>query len=127
MRRPRLVTLVAAWVLISGLLQWTRAATLFARWNLLLELEISLPLPYAIATAAAWGGLLVAASIGLWHMKRWARWLTLAAVTGSQAQSWLDRFLFDRSDYARLSTGFAFGLTALVLALTWGVLWRKRF
>ncbi|HLB48909.1 MAG TPA: hypothetical protein VJL59_18020, partial [Anaerolineales bacterium] len=62
MRRPRLVTLVAAWVLISGLLQWTRAATLFARWNLLLELEISLPLPYAIATAAAWGGLLVAAS-----------------------------------------------------------------
>lgn len=96
-----------------------------------MELEILLPLPYAIGTAAAWGALLAAASIGLWRMKGWGRWLALAAVTGSQAQAWLDHFLFDRSDYARLSAGFGLGATVIVLALTWGALWRpstkKRF
>ncbi|MEK7325428.1 MAG: hypothetical protein AAB217_09265, partial [Chloroflexota bacterium] len=88
-------------------------------------------LPYAIVLAAGWGGALLAAGVGLWRLTRWGRWLALAAVTGSQAQTWLDRALFARSDYAQLSTGFALGVTLIVLALTWGILWRssvkKRF
>ncbi|MBI3242472.1 MAG: hypothetical protein HYZ49_09290 [Chloroflexi bacterium] len=127
MRRSLSVTWLSLLVFILGLMQWTRAAVLFARQPLLIQLDVSLPLPYAILSAAMWGGALVAASVGLKRLNRWGWWLTLIAVTGSQAQAWLDRILFSRSDYAQLSTGFALGLTVLVLALVWGVLGRNRF
>lgn len=124
MRRPRTVTFLAAWVLLLGLLQCVRAANLFARRDLLLELNLSLPLPYAVAAAGVWGGALVAAAVGLWRLKRWGRWLTLAAVTGSQAYGWLERLLFARSDYTELSTGFGLGVTLILLIFAWGILWR---
>ncbi len=131
LRRPLTVTSLSLLVFILGLEQCTRAAVLFIRQSFLEKLNLSLPLPYAIFSAAAWGVLLFAAGIGLWRMKGWGRWLTLAAVTGSQAQAWVDRALFAQSDYAQLSTGFALGLTLFVLAAAWGVLWwpsvRKRF
>ena len=131
MRRPLSVTWLSILVFILGLMEWTRAATLFTRRSLLVELDVSLSLPYAIVSAAGWGGVLLAAALGLWRLAGWGRWLALAAVTGSQAQAWLDRLLFSRSDYAQLSTGFALSVTLIVLALTWGVLWRpavkKRF
>lgn len=124
MRRPLSVTWLSVLVFILGLMEWTRAATLFTRRSLLVELDVSLPLPYAIVSAAGWGGVLLAAGVGLWRLNRWGRWLALAAVTGSQAQAWFDRILFARSDYSQLSTGFALGVTLIVLALTWGILWR---
>ncbi len=131
MRRPLSVTWLSILVFVLGLMEWTRAATLFTRRSLLVELDLSLSLPYAIVSAVGWGGVLLAAAVGLWRLAGWGRWLTLAAVTGSQAQAWLDRVLFARSDYSQLSTGFALGVTLIVLALTWGILRRpavkKRF
>ncbi len=123
MRRPKRVTFLAAWVFLLGLLQWVRAANLFVRRDFLLELNLSLPLPYAVASAAAWGGALAAAAFGLWRLKRWGRWLALGAVTLSQAHGWVDHFLFDRSDYSQLSIGFRLGATLVVLVFTWGILW----
>ena len=127
MRRPRSVTLLAVWVFILGMWQWTRAATLLIRRDFLTQLDLSLPLSYAIGSAAVWGGLLAAAFIGLWRLRPWARRLTVGVVTVSQAHLWLDRFLFDRSDYAGLSTGFALATTILTLSFVWGVFWRNRF
>lgn len=126
LRRPLTVTSLSLLVFILGLEQCTRAAVLFIRQSFLEKLNLSLPLPYAIFSAAVWGVLLFAAGIGLWRMKGWGRWLTLTAVSGSQAQAWVDRALFARSDYAQLSTGFALGLTLFVLAAAWGVLWRPK-
>jgi len=122
MRRPLRVALLSLLVFISGGTQWIRASGLFTRRTLLTELDVSLPLPYAILSAVVWGGLLLAAAIGLWRLHRWGRRLGLIAVTGSQVQSWLDRLLFARSDYEQISTGFALSLTLILLALTWGVL-----
>jgi len=131
MRRPRIVTFLVALVFLLGLLQWLRAGTLFVRRDFLAQLNLSISLPYAIGSAAIWGGVLVAASFGLWRLKRWGWWLALGAVSLAQAQQWFDRLVFDRSDYARLSRGFALGTTLLILALIWGGLgWpsiRKRF
>ena len=126
MRRPRTVTLLAVWVFILGCLQWTRAVTLFTHRNALEPYNPSIPLPYAIASAAIWGGALMAAVVGVWRLKRWGRWLAWGAITAAQAHMWIDRWLFNRSDYAQLSTGFAAGTTILTLAFVWGVLWRNR-
>jgi hypothetical protein len=127
MRRPRSVTLLAVVVFVLGLVQGLRAATLFQQRALLSGLDLSIPLPYAILTASGWCVALSAAGLSLWRLRRWAGWLTLAAVTGSQAQAWFDRWMFARSDYARLSAGFDAGVSAVVLALAWGVvLWKRR-
>ena len=131
MRRPLRLTLLSILVFVLGAMEWTRAGRLFSRRSLLIELGVSLPLPYAILSAALWGGALLAAAIGLWRLHHWGRWLALVAVTGSQAQSWIDRLLFARSDYEQISAGFALGVTLILLAATWGVLWlpsiKKRF
>jgi uncharacterized membrane protein (DUF2068 family) len=108
-------------VLLLGLLQWTRAWTLFARQSYISQLGLPIPLPYAVGSAAIWGGLLVVAGIGLWKMTRWGRWLTLGAVTLSLAHTWLDRWLFERSDYSQLSTGFSLAVTIAVLITTWAI------
>ncbi len=126
MRRPKIVTLLAALVFILGLLQLTRAATLFIRRDFLAQYNLPISLPYAVGSAAVWGGLLVIAAGGLWHLKRWGWRLALGVVTASQAHIWLDRFLFERSDYSRLTLGFWLGATALLLGLTWIGLWRQR-
>lgn len=129
MRRSRSVTILAALVLLLGLQQWARASTLFLRRDFLTQFNLSIPLPYVIGSAAIWGGVLGLAAFGLWRLARWSRTLTLATVTASQAQAWLDRWLFARSDYAQTSVGFDLGVTFVILVLTGGVLWwqRKRF
>jgi hypothetical protein len=129
MRRSRTVTLLAALVFLLGLIQVARAVALFLRRDLLAQFNLSIPLPYAIGSAMIWGVLLGVAAFGLWRLAYWSWSLTLVGVTASQAQAWLDRCLFARSDYAQTSIGFDLGITVIVLVLTWGVLWwqRKRF
>jgi hypothetical protein len=108
-------------VLILGLLQWTRALTLFTRLDFISQLNLAIPLPYAIGSALVWGVLLAVAAVGLWRMAGWGWWLTLGAVTASQAHTWLDRWLFERSDYSQASTGFSLAITIALLLVTWGV------
>jgi hypothetical protein len=123
--------LLAAWVFLLGLLQCVRAASFFIRRELLSDLNLSIPLPYAIGSAAVWGGVLLAAAVGLWRLRRGGRWLALGGVTAWQAHTWIDNLVFDRSDYAQQSIGYELGVTLVILAATWGILWwpgvKKRF
>ncbi|MBI5082002.1 MAG: hypothetical protein HZC38_07060 [Chloroflexi bacterium] len=114
-------------VFILAMMQWTRAITLFFRQSFLSEFALSISLPYAIAAAAVWGGVLLAASLALWRMKGWGKWLALAGVTASQSQEWFDRLVFGRSDYSQISLGFLFFISIIILILTWGILLRAKF
>lgn len=125
MRRNLFVTIVCLWVFILGAVQWTRAISFFVRKDFLADLSLSIPLPYAIVSAVVWGGLLWLALVGLWQEKEWARVMVLVAVTASQSQQWLDRFMFMRSDYAQFSTGFTMFISAASLLITWALLWKK--
>ncbi|MBI5053554.1 MAG: hypothetical protein HZB52_09840 [Chloroflexi bacterium] len=127
MRRPLSVTAVSLLVFILAMMQWTRAITLFFRQSFLSEFALSISLPYAIAAAAVWGGVLLAASLALWRMKGWGKWLALAGVTASQSQEWFDRLVFGRSDYSQISLGFLFFISIIILILTWGILLRAKF
>jgi len=127
MRRPLSVTAVSLLVFILAMMQWTRAITLFPRQSFLSEFTISIPLPYLIASAAVWGGVLLAASLALWWMKGWGKWLALASVTASQGQEWFDRLVFGRSDYSQISLGFSFFISIMILILAWGILLRAKF
>lgn len=127
MRRSRTVTLLAALVFLLGLIQWTRAVTLLLRRDFLAQFSLSIPLPYAIGSAVLWGALLGLAAFGLVRLAGWSRILTLVAVTALQAQTWLDRWLFARSDYAQTSIGFDLSVTMVILILTWGIVgWQRK-
>lgn len=127
LRRSLSVTVVSLVVFILAMMQWTRAITLYTRQSFLSEFAISISLPYAIASAAVWGGVLLAASLALWRMKGWGRWVALAGVTASQSQGWFDRLVFGRSDYSQISLGFSFFISIIILILTWGILLRVKF
>ena len=127
LRRSFSVTVVSLVVFILAMMQWTRAITLYTRQSFLSEFAISIPLPYAIASAAVWGGVLLAASLALWRMKGWGKWLALAGVAASQSQEWFDRLVFGRSDYSQISLGFSFFISIMILILTWGILLRAKF
>jgi hypothetical protein len=126
MRRARTVTFLVAWVFLLGLIQAIRAGLLLQRRDFLAEINLSLPLPYAIISAGIWAMLLGVAAVGVWRLRRWGIWLTLVGLTGSQAQAWLDRAWFGRADYVQLSSGFALATTLAVLAVTYGWLWWQR-
>lgn len=127
MRRPLSVTVLSLVVFILAMMQWTRAITLFSRQSFLSEFAISISLPYAIASAAVWGVVLLAASLALWQMKGWGRWVSLAGVTASQSHEWIDRLVFSQSDYSQISIGFSFLISISILILTWGILLRAKF
>ena len=126
LRRSFSVTVVSLVVFILAMMQWTRAITLYTRQSFLSEFAISIPLPYAIAPPP-WGRVLLAASLALWRMKGWGKWLALAGVAASQSQEWFDRLVFGRSDYSQISLGFSFFISIMILILTWGILLRAKF
>lgn len=86
------------------------------------DLRMSVSWTYLAASSLFWGGVLTVAALSLTRQRRWSWWLTLIAATGYQAHRWIDRLLFDASDYARQVLPRDLLLTALFLALVWGVL-----
>jgi len=86
------------------------------------DLPMTIPWGYAAATGALWGGVLTGCAVGLGCLRPWGRWATLAATTLYQAHVWVNHLLFDASDYAYQTRPRDLLLSALFLALVWGVL-----
>jgi uncharacterized membrane protein (DUF2068 family) len=75
-----------------------------------------------LASAAVWTLAFGLLAVGLWRLKRWARWGTLAAVTLYLAQTWLEQWVFGQSDYLRTTAWFYVGLDVVLLLYVWGSL-----
>ncbi len=126
MPRPRSVTLLALSVLciaafnVLGLISGVR------RYTVLSRLPLSLPPAVEIGSSAVWAVVFGVLAFGLWRLRSWARWGTLAAVTIYLAQFWIERLVFGQSDYIRVTTWFYFGLDVVILILVWGSLFRPK-
>lgn len=126
MSRPRSVTLLALLVLCIAAFSVLGLVSGVRRYTVLSRLPLSLPPVVPIVSAAVWAAAFGLLAFGLWRLKRWARWGTLAAVTLYLAQFWLERLLFGQSDYIRITTWFYVGLDMVILVLVWGSLWRAK-
>lgn len=115
------VTLLAALVCIVGLANGWRAITYLARRPLLTDLEVTLPLNYAIVSGGVWCVVLLAAAVAVWRGNSRARWGASLALTGNLAHYWIDRYFYSQSDYSSLSAGFALGVCAIVIACAWAI------
>jgi len=122
-RRPVLVTWLSLGVLTFSAFYTARAAaglTLLARP----ALPLTIPLWYLPLTGVLWSGCGIVVAVGLLRGKSWGphlmRWGTLAYL----AWYWLDRLLLARSEYARQTEPASALLTALSLALVFGLLQR---
>jgi hypothetical protein len=87
-------------------------------------LPLTVPLWYLPLTGILWSGCGIVAAVGLLWGKTWGphllRWGTLAFF----AWYWLDRLLLARSEYSRQTVPASALLTALALALIFGLLQR---
>jgi len=113
---------LAILLLLVGVANLGRATVALYTASRLPDLPVSVPLPYLAATSAFRGAALIACAVGLVRFRRWARWATLIVATLFQAQVWLDHLLFDRSHYALRIWPRDLALSALFLALVWGLL-----
>jgi hypothetical protein len=113
---------VALVSLLVGLANVGRAAVAFQYAARLPDLPLSVSWSYLVASGGVWGIAFLACTVGLMRFRPWGRWGTLVAAPLYQAHVWLDRLLFDRSDYAHLTRPRDVVLTVLFLGLVWGVL-----
>ena len=102
------------------------AVSSWQRYTVLAALPLSLPPAYLIVTGAVWTVVLGALAVGLWRLRQWARWGTLAALPLYVAQGWVQRLVFARSDFAAESAPFYAGLHAAGLLLAAIILLRRR-
>jgi len=85
-------------------------------------LALPLPVAYWIARGGLWASAGLAATLGLWNMKRWGRILTLWLVP-LYLLTWLsERLILGRSRVAELSLPFGLALLGLAAALVLVVL-----
>ena len=119
MSRPRSVTLLALLVLFIGGFNVLSLAGAVQRYTVLASLPLRLPPAVSIVSAAFWGVAFGLLAWGLWRLKHWARWGTLAAVTLYLGQAWIQQLIFGQSDYLRTTAWFYAGLDALLLVYVW--------
>jgi hypothetical protein len=86
------------------------------------DLPMTVTWPYLAVKGGLWGVAFILCAFGLLRLRPWGRWATLAASTLYQAHGWIDRILFDASDYAQRTRPRDLALTLLFLVIVWGVL-----
>jgi len=117
------------WVLVLGFLILALGLANLGRAGVAIYYEARLPdLPmtvswaYLAAIGGFWGVVFIVCAVGLMRFRPWGRWMTLIMVSLYEAHVWMNRLLFDASDYAFQTRPWDFMLTLLLLALIWGAL-----
>jgi hypothetical protein len=123
--RPTSVTLLALAVLSLAAFHLLGVVSGGQRYTFLSTLPLSLPPAYVVIGNAVWGTVFGVMAVGLWRLRHWGRVGTLIAFSLYVAHAWLERLLFARSDYARVTAPYALALDLLGLGLVWGVLLRR--
>lgn len=130
-RSQKCVIALGLLVLTLGLANLVRAGMALRYAALLPDLPMTVSWAYLAAMGGFWGAAFIVCAVGLVRFRPWGRWGTLTATTLYEAHAWANHLLFDVSDYARQTRPRDLLLTALLLAIVWGLLnWpsiRKEF
>jgi hypothetical protein len=126
MPRPASVTLLALAVLCLSAFNLLGVLGAIQSYTFLSTLPLSVSSAYLVAGRAVWGLTFAALAVGLWRLKAWGRAGMLVAFTLYVAHSWLDRLVFARSDFVRVTMPYALAWDVVSLALVWGILLRRK-
>jgi hypothetical protein len=106
MRRPWTVTLLALGAFVLAAVHLFQSAQAWEERDLLSSLSLSAPPAYWIVGGLFWGGLGLAAGVGLWRMRRWGWHLALSGALFYTLAWVCDRLLLVRSPEVRLGLAF---------------------
>jgi len=101
------------------------ALTAYRELAFLRDLPLTASPLYLVVSRAGWAVVLIGLAGGLWRLKQWGRVGTLAALTLYVAQVWLERWLFDRTDFSRATLPYLSVASIITLAGVWGLLCRR--
>ncbi len=97
-----------------------------ARYALLSQLPLAVPLAYLMAGHALWVAAWAALAAGVWRRKAWARVGMLAGAVAYVAHGWLNRLVWSRSDYVSVTEPWALVVGGLGIAVTWWIILRDK-
>ena len=109
-------------VLVLGLGNFARAGLAMRYAARLPDLPMTVTWACLVAAGLFWGLVLTVCAAGLVRFRPWGRWATMAAVAAYEAHVWIDRLLFDASDYARQTRPQGLVLAVVFLVFVWGLL-----
>ncbi len=118
-KRPLFVTLLAAVVFSLSAASFAGLITGLTRWQIFVDLGLSLPLLLRMVSGAVWGLVWLVFAWGLWRLLPWARLGTLICWVIYQVTTIGQQVLFTRGNYEReripLTIGIVLLLTGLVI------------
>jgi hypothetical protein len=117
-----LIIALAILALVLGLANLGRTVMAVQYADRMPDLPMSVPWSYLAATGLLWGVAYTAAAVGLFLLRPWGRHVTLLVSTLQQVHSWINRLLFDASDYAHQTRARDLILTLIFMAVVWGTL-----
>jgi hypothetical protein len=118
--RPKIVTFLAAGVLILSAFYFTRALVILREWDFWAKNLPTYTNLYLLGSGLFWGISLIILAAGFWLGRRWARWYILVAAPLYLAFVWTERIV--RSGISNLNPNWLFELI-LSLAIFSIVMW----
>ncbi len=125
-KRPLFVTLLAIAVFSLSAASFASLVVGLARWQIFVDLGLSLPLWLLMASGGVWGLVWLVVTWGLWRLLSWARRTTIICLIVYQVMMIGQQVLFMRGDYERDRLPFVISITILVIALVIAGLMRPR-
>lgn len=116
-KRPLFVTLLAAVVFSLSAASFASLAVGLARWQFLVDRDLSVPLCLLLAWGGLWGAVWLAIAWGLWRLLSWARQGTIICWIVYQVMVIGRQVLFAQGDYERDRLPFAIGMAILFTVL----------
>jgi hypothetical protein len=116
------VTLLACGVFLFAAVNLIECWQAWQNRNFLRSLGLPLPVAYWIARGGLGAGAGLAATFGLWTLRRWARLLTLALVPLNLLRWLFESFVLGRSRLAEQNLPLALAWMGLAAVLVLGVL-----
>jgi hypothetical protein len=116
-KRPLFVTLLAGVVFSLSAVSFASLAVGLARWQIFVDLDLSLPLWLLAASGGVWGLVWLVFAWGLWRLLPWARRGTMVCWVVYQVMTIGQQVLFARGSYERERLPFTVCATILLTAL----------
>lgn len=107
--RPRPVTWLAAGVLTFSVMQFAGLTA----WFTLPDIPISVPKGYLLLKNSFWGSVGLIAAVAIFFRCSWAPKFTYIGAIAYAAWMGIDRLLLQRSEFAKSSFPFTFGVITL--------------
>ncbi len=121
-KRPWILFITVIVFTLFTAAEWVRFVESIRLWSYLSSLNAAVSPHYQAVTGFVWGVCGLAAVVGLWGGKPWARRAARILAVTYAGYYWIDQVFIGKSEIRTTNWPFLGGATVVLLALVWGSL-----